>query len=92
MLQEFFQPVISFLHHNPQSAGIIVFFIACGEAMAIIGTIIPGSITLTAVGTLIGAKIIPAGSTFLWAMGGAVAGDTISYLVGFHYKKRIRKI
>jgi len=92
MLQELFQPVIAFLHHNPQSAGIIVFFIACGEAMAIIGTIIPGSITMTAVGTLIGAKIIPVGSTFLWAMGGAVTGDTISYLVGYYYKQRIRKI
>ncbi|MCK4607848.1 MAG: phosphatase PAP2 family protein, partial [Gammaproteobacteria bacterium] len=31
-------------------------------------------------------------STLIWAMSGAVLGDFISYLVGFHYKSRIHKV
>jgi membrane protein DedA with SNARE-associated domain/membrane-associated phospholipid phosphatase len=92
MVQEFFHPIITYLHHNPHSAGIIVFFIACGEAMAVIGTIIPGSVTMTAVGALIGSKVIPAESTIIWAICGAILGDFLSYLIGLYYKKRIHKI
>ncbi len=77
MLQEYLHPVIVYLHHNPHSAGIIAFLISCSEALAVIGTIIPGSVTMTAVGTLIGSKVIPADSTLIWIVCGAITGDSI---------------
>ena len=92
MVQEIIHPIINYLHQNPHSAGIIVFFIACGEAMAVIGTIIPGSVTMTAVGALIGSKVIPVESTIIWAICGAILGDSASYLAGLYYKTRIHKI
>lgn len=91
-LQSISHPIIAYLHHHPHSAGVITFFIAMAEALAIIGTIIPGSVTMTAVGALIGAGVIPAVSTVIWAICGAIVGDSISYLVGYYYKTRIHKI
>jgi len=91
MLQEYFHPVIVYLHHNPHGAGIIAFLISCCEALAVVGTIIPGSVTMTAVGALIGSKVIPAGSTLIWVVFGAIFGDSVSYLIGLYYKERIHK-
>lgn len=92
MWQTHLQPIITYLHNNPHWAAIIVFFITCGEAMAVIGTIIPGSVTLTAVGALVGARIIPVWGTLIAAMLGAISGDFISYWIGLYYQKRIYKI
>jgi len=92
MLQHLFQSIIDYLHNNPNSAGLIVYFIACSEALAVIGTIIPGSVTMTAVGILIGSRVIPITSTFVWAICGAITGDLLSYWLGRYYQKRIYKM
>ncbi len=92
MIHALVQHIVDYLHLNPHAAGIIVFAIACGEALAVVGTVIPGSVTMTAVGILIGSRVIPLGSTIIWAMIGAIVGDCISYGIGFYYKKRIHKI
>lgn len=92
MFQSLLQNIVTYLHYNPHAAGIIVFFIACGEAMAVIGTVIPGSITMTAVGVLIGSKVIPADVTIICAICGAIVGDSLSYFIGRYYKTRIHKI
>ncbi|KPJ67462.1 MAG: hypothetical protein AMJ43_04190 [Coxiella sp. DG_40] len=91
MLQEYLHPVIIYLHQNPHSAGIIAFIISSCEALAVIGTIVPGSVTMTAVGALIGSKVIPTGSTLIWIVCGAIFGDSVSYLIGLYYKERIHK-
>lgn len=91
-LSAYAQPLINFLHLHPHSAGIITFFIVFCEAMAVIGVIIPGSITMTAIGVLVGSNVIPAGSTFAWAIAGAILGDEISYLLGVYYQDRLHRI
>lgn len=83
-------PITSWLNNNPTWAGIITFLISFSESLAIIGSIIPGSVTMTAIGILIGTGIIPAKSTFTWAILGAIAGDSASYYLGFYYKDRIK--
>lgn len=60
--------------------------------MAVIGVVIPGSITMTAIGLLVGTNVIPAGSTFLWGICGAILGDEVSYLIGRYYKVHLHKI
>lgn len=86
------QPLVDFLHSNPHSAGLIAFFVVFVEAMAVIGVIVPGSITMTAIGVMIGSAVIPAGSTFLWAILGAITGDFISYWLGIHYKDKLHRM
>jgi len=51
--------ILQWLNSHPEYSWIITFVISASESIAIIGTIVPGSITMTALGTLAGAGIIP---------------------------------
>lgn len=85
-------PVLQWLNTNPELAGLATFLISAAESVAIIGTIVPGSVMMTAIGALIGAGIIPFWSTLIWAILGAIAGDGISYWMGYHFKNRLNYI
>ena len=80
------------MHVHPNIAGFFTFLVVFLEAMAIVGVIIPGSITMTAIGTLIGSNVIPAGSIFVWAIAGAILGDFLSYWLGVHFQNRLHRI
>jgi undecaprenyl-diphosphatase len=82
-------PLLEYINLHPQLAGLVTFLISAGESVAIIGTIVPGSITMTAIGALAGAGIIPLWPTLLWAIVGAIVGDGISYWFGHYFKKDI---
>ena len=85
-------PILQWLNANPDLVGIATFIISAAESVAVIGTIIPGSVMMTAIGTLAGAGVIPLWPTIIWAAIGAVAGDGISYWLGHHFKERIRQV
>lgn len=85
-------PLLQWLNAHPNWAGFATFIISCLESVAIIGTIVPGTIMMTAVGTLAGAGVIPLWLTIVCAIVGAVVGDGISYLIGFYFKDRLRTI
>lgn len=80
------------LHTHPHWAGAVAFTISFAESLAVIGLFLPGSITMGAIGALIGAGIIPAAETFIWAAIGAASGDIISYWLGFYFNEHIRDI
>lgn len=84
--------LLQWLNENPELAGLATFVISAGESVAIIGTIVPGTVTMTAIGALAGAGIIPLWSTIIWAMLGAIVGDGISYWMGHYFKDRIRRM
>lgn len=85
-------PMLEWLNQNPQWAGLATFVISAGESVAIVGTIVPGTVTMTAIGALAGAGIIPLWSTMIWAILGAIVGDGISYWIGHYFKDRIRRM
>lgn len=85
-------PILQWLNENPDLAGIATFTLSAAESIAIIGTIVPGLVTMTAVGALAGAGVIPLWSTILWAILGAIAGDGISYWLGHYFKDRLRRM
>lgn len=85
-------PLLEWLNANPNLAGLAVFIISAGESIAIIGTIVPGTIMMAAIGTVTGAGIIPFWSTMLWAIAGAILGDGISYWMGHYFKGRLPSI
>ncbi|MCC2667173.1 MAG: yabI, partial [Gammaproteobacteria bacterium] len=89
---DFASPLLQWLHTNPQLAGLVTFLISAGESIAIIGTIVPGSVTMAAIGALVGAGIIPFWPILLWAIAGAVVGDGISYWLGFYFKDRLNDL
>jgi membrane protein DedA with SNARE-associated domain len=82
-------PLLQWLNNHPHLAGLVTFTISAAESVAIIGTIVPGSIMMTALGTLAGAGIIPLWSTIFWAIMGAIVGDGISYWIGHHFKHHL---
>lgn len=86
-----FQPIISYLNIHPHVAVIVAFFVVFLEAMAVIGVIVPGSITMTAIGVLIGSNVIPAGPVLSWAVVGAILGDLCSYWAGVYFQDRIHR-
>lgn len=89
-MTDIFNPLLQWLNAHPNWAGLATFVISTIESVAIIGTIIPGTIMMTAVGALAGAGVIPLWLTLVCAIAGAIVGDGISYLLGYHFKDRIR--
>lgn len=84
------KPFIDWLQANPHWAGLATFVISIAESLAIIGLLIPGTIVMGAIGSLVGSGVLPSLSIIAWASAGAIVGDGISYWLGFHYHEHIR--
>lgn len=87
-----FQTILNYLHQNPQMGIWFAFLVAFSESLPIIGTIIPGSITMTIIGVLMGSGGLPFLPTLLIASAAAFCGDCIGYGLGFYYNERIRTL
>ena len=92
MLHIHYTLLTQWLHANPQWGGFAAFLIAFSESIAILGTIIPGSVTMTAIGILAGSGVLPIWSVIGFAIAGAIFGDGFSYLLGFRYKTNLQNI
>lgn len=82
------KPFFDWLQLHPILAGLITYFIAFLECVMILGLLIPGTVFMTAIGTLIGIGVLPFTSITLWAIAGAITGDVLSFWVGRHYHER----
>jgi len=78
----YFQPITNWIANNPQWALFATFLISFSESLAFIGTIIPGTVTMTAIGILAGSGIMRIDFTLIAAILGAIAGDSASYFIG----------
>ncbi|WP_085488033.1 bifunctional DedA family/phosphatase PAP2 family protein [Paraburkholderia susongensis] len=67
----------------------VVFLAAFLEAIAVIGTFIPGSTAMFLAGALTGTGSLSLAWVFAWAILGAIAGDGMSFWLGGRYKERI---
>jgi len=86
---EFLHSLSSWLTIHPHLALLITFAVSLSESLAIIGTLVPGSITMTAVGVLAGSGVMRIDLTLLAATLGAVAGDSASYMLGYAFSDRL---
>ena len=78
-----------FITQNSMWAGPVLGLLAFGESLAIIGFLIPSTALLIATGGLIGLGTVPALPVLLWAIGGAVVGDWLSYFIGRRFGARV---
>lgn len=92
LLVNYIQPLTHWLQENPHWSLLITFLISLTESLAIIGSIVPGSVTMTAIGILAGSGIMRIDLTLLAAILGAIAGDTLSYIIGYIYSERLVEI
>ena len=89
---DYLQPFTAWLHAHPQWAILMTFLVSFSESLAIIGSIVPGSVTMTAVGILAGRGVMRIDLTFLAATLGAIAGDSSSYALGYVFRDRLENI
>lgn len=90
MTQESIQPVLDWITAHPNWSGFIVFLISLSESLAIVGLVVPGVVMMTAIGGMMGSGHLPFWATLSWAILGAIAGDGISYWLGYHYHQHLR--
>lgn len=86
---DYIHPLTNWLQDNPSWALFITFLISLTESLAVIGSIIPGSITMTAIGILAGSGIMRIDLTLLAAILGAITGDSASYALGYFYSDKL---
>jgi membrane protein DedA with SNARE-associated domain/membrane-associated phospholipid phosphatase len=67
----------------------VVFLAAFLEAVAVIGTFIPGSTAMFLAGALVGTGSLNLGWLLACALAGAIAGDGLSYWLGHRYRSKI---
>lgn len=89
---DYIEPLTTWLQANPKSALFITMLISLTESLAIIGSIVPGSLTMTAIGILAGSGVMRIDLTLLAAVIGAIAGDGASYALGYIYHEQLVKM
>lgn len=82
---------IDFVAHNPDGALVVAFLAAIIEALAIVGTVIPGTFIVMGVAAAAAAAGQPMLPFVVVAVLGAVIGDFLSYWVGYHYRFTVRQ-
>lgn len=92
LFDEYIAPLTTWLYIHPNWALFITFLISFAESLAIVGSIVPGSVTMTAIGILAGSGVMRIDLTYLFAILGAIAGDVASYELGYYYHHSIRRM
>lgn len=77
--------VTDFNVQHPNWAGLLVFLMSAAEAIAIIGSIVPGTTILIGVGAVVGLGHQPLGPILNWATLGTIFGYGASYWLGHRY-------
>ncbi len=81
--------LLAFFAAHPHSALAAIFLAALVEALAVVGTVLPGSTIVFLGGVLIGLDVLDPWRATAAAVAGAVVGDGISYWLGQHYRDRL---
>lgn len=92
MSLDFLQPLFDWIAQNQTWAGVIIFLIAMGESLAIVGMFVPGAVLMVGTGALIATGTLPFWPILWCAVAGAIAGDGLSFWLGHHYKEKLRTL
>jgi membrane protein DedA with SNARE-associated domain/membrane-associated phospholipid phosphatase len=84
------QPYLDYFSANPEWALVIIFLIAMGEALLIIGLFVPSTAVLVGAGVLIGTGHLSFWPVIVVTAIGAIVGDQISYWAGRFFGERLK--
>jgi membrane protein DedA with SNARE-associated domain len=88
----FGQHMLEFVKAHQAWAPVIVFLLAFGESLAVIGLFVPATFALVGIGALVGTANIEFWPIWLGAAVGAGLGDWISYWVGFKLENTAKHV
>jgi membrane protein DedA with SNARE-associated domain/membrane-associated phospholipid phosphatase len=89
---EYIQPYLDLFTRHPGWAIAIVFLIAFGEALLIIGLFVPSTAVLVGAGMLVGTGHLAFWPVFIAAAFGAILGDQLSYWAGRLFGERLKTL
>jgi membrane protein DedA with SNARE-associated domain/membrane-associated phospholipid phosphatase len=89
---EYIQPYLEFFTRHPGWAIAIVFLIAFGEALLIIGLFVPSTAVLVGAGMLVGTGHLEFWPVFVATAFGAILGDQLSYWAGRLFGERLKTL
>lgn len=87
---ETIQPYLDYFAQNPTWAIVVIFLIAFGEALLIIGLFVPSTAVLVGAGILVGSGHLEFWPVFAATAIGAIVGDQVSYWAGRFFGDRLR--
>ena len=87
---DFIQSYLDYFVAHPDWAIAIIFLIAFGEALLIIGLFVPSTVVLVSAGALVGTGLLSFWPVFLATAIGAIAGDQVSYWAGRLFGQRLK--
>lgn len=82
--------IIAFIQSNPEYGMIIAFALAMIESLPVIGSFVPGLLTMPPIGWLIATATLPAAETLSLILMGGIIGDYLGYMIGKHCKKHVQ--
>jgi len=85
-------PVLHWVQLHPGWSQMVVFLIALGESLAMVGLFVPGTVLMFGIGAVVATGSLAPWPTLGAAVAGAMAGDGISYLLGRHYHEGLARL
>lgn len=89
-MMDVIQPYLDYFSANPGWALVIVFLIAMGEALLIIGLFVPSTAVLVGAGVLVGTGHLNFWPVIAVTAVGAIVGDQLSYWAGRFFGERLK--
>ena len=84
------QPYLDYFAQHPDWALIVIFLIAFGEALLVIGLFVPSTAVLVGAGTLVGAGKLHFWPVIIATILGCIIGDQVSYWAGRLFGERLK--
>ena len=88
----FLETMLQGISDNFWLSMLVIFLVCVGEAVFILGLLVPSLPFLLLVGGIIAEGSLPFWPIFLAATAGGIVGDAISYWIGFWLKDRVRTV
>lgn len=89
-METYLAPFLEWLQLHPHWAGLAVFAISALESLLVVGLFVPGTVVMFGIGALVATGAMALWPTLAWAVLGAIAGDGISFMIGYHFHQRLR--
>jgi len=84
--------LIDWIQQYPVLTGAFIFCVAMLESLVLVGLPVPGAALIIAFGALIALGHLDFTNTMLLCIAGAIAGDGISFWIGYHYQEQLKNI
>ena len=81
-MQAYLDQIGLFIETNQAWAGPVVFLLAFGESLLVLGILMPATALLLFTGGLVGSGLVSPITVLLWGIAGAIAGDAVSFWMG----------